>query len=300
MRNNAFQPQEMIAKAKTILFMGIVCLPLLFLSSNILAATDVKTIHGDNMAPTDSSAINTNFRGIGKELQNCVHKSSTETIHGYKYFIDPVSIGTFTATLGTITTLSGTSITETSGAFSSITSNSIVVSTLTASSATITALSMGGVLNMQSHKITNLTNGSSAQDGAAFGQIPLVATQAQEESGSVTTAWTAPGVQQNHPSSAKAWVIFVGTGTVTILASYNVSSITDNGTGDYSINFTTPFSSSYYSCICIAAQQSGGSNRICSRKNSSRSASSWNIHIFDTGGTNFDAEEVDATCYGDQ
>jgi hypothetical protein len=38
--------------------------------------------------------------------------------------------------------------------------------------------------------------------------------------------------------SAKAWVNFNGTGTVAIRASYNVSSITDNGTGNYTINFT--------------------------------------------------------------
>jgi hypothetical protein len=38
---------------------------------------------------------------------------------------------------------------------------------------------------------------------------------------------------------AKAWVNFNGTGTVAIRSSFNVSSITDNGTGDYTINFTT-------------------------------------------------------------
>ena len=38
--------------------------------------------------------------------------------------------------------------------------------------------------------------------------------------------------------SAKAWVNFNGTGTVAIRAAFNVSSITDNGTGDYTINFT--------------------------------------------------------------
>jgi hypothetical protein len=37
----------------------------------------------------------------------------------------------------------------------------------------------------------------------------------------------------------RAWVNFNGTGTPSIAASGNVSSITDNGTGDYTINFTT-------------------------------------------------------------
>lgn len=38
--------------------------------------------------------------------------------------------------------------------------------------------------------------------------------------------------------SAKAWVNFNGSGTVAIRDSFNVSSITDNGTGLYSVNFT--------------------------------------------------------------
>ena len=39
--------------------------------------------------------------------------------------------------------------------------------------------------------------------------------------------------------AAKAWVNFNGTGTVAIRESGNVTSITDNGTGDYTVNFTT-------------------------------------------------------------
>jgi hypothetical protein len=46
--------------------------------------------------------------------------------------------------------------------------------------------------------------------------------------------------------SAKAWVNFNGTGTVAIRAQYNVSSITDNGTGDYTVNFTTALADANY------------------------------------------------------
>jgi hypothetical protein len=46
--------------------------------------------------------------------------------------------------------------------------------------------------------------------------------------------------------SAKVWVNFNGTGTVAIRASYNVSSITDNGTGDYTINFTNALPDANY------------------------------------------------------
>ena len=47
-------------------------------------------------------------------------------------------------------------------------------------------------------------------------------------------------------NGAKAWVNFNGTGTVAIRASYNVSSITDNGTGTYTVNFTNAFSDANY------------------------------------------------------
>ena len=45
----------------------------------------------------------------------------------------------------------------------------------------------------------------------------------------------------------RAWVNFNGTGTVAIRASFNVSSITDNGTGDYTVNFATAMSDANYS-----------------------------------------------------
>lgn len=44
----------------------------------------------------------------------------------------------------------------------------------------------------------------------------------------------------------RAWVNFNGTGTVAIRASFNVSSITDNGTGDYTVNFTNAMPDANY------------------------------------------------------
>jgi hypothetical protein len=46
------------------------------------------------------------------------------------------------------------------------------------------------------------------------------------------------GQNVNVPNAAKAWVNFNGTGTVAIREDFNVSSITDNGTGSYTVNFT--------------------------------------------------------------
>ena len=47
-------------------------------------------------------------------------------------------------------------------------------------------------------------------------------------------------------SASKAWVTFKGTATQAIEGSQYVSSLVDNGTGDYTINFTSSFSSINY------------------------------------------------------
>lgn len=62
--------------------------------------------------------------------------------------------------------------------------------------------------------------------------------------------------------SAKAWVNFNGTGTVAIRASFNVTSITDNATGDYTINFTTAMPDANYSAVISG----GGTNGVFGSK----------------------------------
>lgn len=53
-------------------------------------------------------------------------------------------------------------------------------------------------------------------------------------------------VQNGMTGIAKAWVNFNGTGTVAIRDSFNISSVTRNGTGDYTLNFTTAMPNSNY------------------------------------------------------
>lgn len=59
--------------------------------------------------------------------------------------------------------------------------------------------------------------------------------------------------------TAKAWVNFNGTGTVAIRAAFNVSSITDNGTGNYTVNFATPMPDINF---CVASNVNGDSADI--------------------------------------
>ena len=62
--------------------------------------------------------------------------------------------------------------------------------------------------------------------------------------------------------AAKAWVNFNGD-TGAIRESGNVSSITDNGTGDYTVNFTTALTDANYS-FCSSAGNNSTANRIIS------------------------------------
>ena len=65
----------------------------------------------------------------------------------------------------------------------------------------------------------------------------------------------------------RAWVNFNGTGTVAIRASYNVSSITDNGVGDYTVNFTTALADANYSAVATTGRNGGGTGLIVDAAN---------------------------------
>jgi len=76
-----------------------------------------------------------------------------------------------------------------------------------------------------------------------------------------------PGGSTLYPSfDCRAWVNFNGTGTVAIRASGNVSSITDNGVGDYTVNFTTAMADTNFVSVCHGAggtpSNTGNYNRV--------------------------------------
>jgi len=122
----------------------------------------------------------------------------------------------------------------------------------------------------------NSTNGGTSVTTDTSGTLNIVTG-----SGAGATAVTVDGSQNvavngnmsfnsGYGSAAvaygcRAWVNFDGTGTVAIRASGNVSSITDNGAGDYTVNFTTAMPDINYSAVAnssavYANYFSGGAN----------------------------------------
>jgi hypothetical protein len=68
------------------------------------------------------------------------------------------------------------------------------------------------------------------------------------------------GTVANLPAyQCRAWVNFNGTNTVAIRASGNVSSVTDNDTGDYTVNFTTAMPDANYSAPMVCNGFDSGS-----------------------------------------
>ena len=80
-----------------------------------------------------------------------------------------------------------------------------------------------------------------------------------------TASATAPVFQDSAGTQigtlCRAWVNFNGTGTVDIRASFNVSTITDNGTGDYTVNFTNPMPDASYVTLGYGGETSNALNQ---------------------------------------
>lgn len=79
----------------------------------------------------------------------------------------------------------------------------------------------------------------------------------------------------------RAFVNFNGTGTVAIRASFNVSSITDNGTGDYTVNFTNAMPDANYATAGAIRRDTVGATSagVLTEKSESRSSSACSFEI---------------------
>lgn len=100
-------------------------------------------------------------------------------------------------------------------------------------------------------------NGSGSLTGLSVGGLPDgsvnnadLASNAVSTSKILNGAVTIDKMGANEASGlCKAWVNFNGTGAVAIRAQYNVSSITDNGVGNYTVNFATALADANYSWV---------------------------------------------------
>jgi hypothetical protein len=176
---------------------------------------------------------------------------------------DGLTVSTLNATTATIGALTATSATVTSLAATNFAVSGIV------SGLTVTTLRVLGETTGTTATFGNVTatqlnvSGSVTGTTATFG--PVITDTISEKTSdagvtidgllikdgvaaSATKLSTSSGSAPSY--SARAWVNFNGTGTVAIRSSGNVTSITDNGVGNYTVNFTTPMDDANYSVSC--------------------------------------------------
>lgn len=132
--------------------------------------------------------------------------------------------------------------------------NSVNITGANGISVTGNPITNSGTIALSLGNITP-TNVSTSTVTAANIAGAVVATQADQETSTSVITVVTPGRQQFHPSAAKSWAVFGVAGDVQ--ASYNVSSVTDTGTGVATVNFTTNFSSGSYPAIATLYDANG-------------------------------------------
>lgn len=131
-----------------------------------------------------------------------------------------------------------------------------------------------------------------------------IATNAEVEAATDTTRAVVPSAMNSHPGMVKAWVTFAGSNGA-IAASHNVGSVTRNGTGDYTVTFTIPFSSANY-CAHVTPSRDivlGGTAGMMGNTGTQLAGSS-QIFTNNSNGSGswiaIDAVKVCTSFYGDQ
>jgi hypothetical protein len=146
----------------------------------------------------------------------------------------------------------------------------------------------GSVLLQEPSTASNRTLTLPDADGTVIYSDASANLQFNSGYGSIATAY-----------GCRAWVNFNGTGTVAIRASGNVSSITDNGTGDYTVNFTNAMPDANYSVTgMVSAEGESATEKSDIRIRNSTALATTNCRIINEGRiATYDASQVCASFF---
>jgi hypothetical protein len=122
-----------------------------------------------------------------------------------------------------------------------------------------------------------------------------VAAAGYTTSAAVLTQFNATGSAPVY--ACRAWVNFNGTGTVAIRASGNVSSITDNGTGDYTVNITTAMPDANYAAVISDGRDGTDTTTLFGLVKASRTSSAVGVQTFNSGFSNTDCGSVNVSIF---
>jgi len=126
----------------------------------------------------------------------------------------------------------------------------------------------------------------------------MIATQAEQETGTATDKLVTSGRQHFHPGAAKAWAKFAADGTVA--ASYNITGVVKDSVGDWTVTIANDFSSADY--VVLLSVIDGDANTEFIIKVRTQAAGTFTIKCveFDAGGfPDADPDAIYFACYGD-
>ena len=142
--------------------------------------------------------------------------------------------------------------------------------------------------------VVDTLTGKSTSTTLTIGSTPVVSSSAN--------AMTIRGEGSNQTSIqqglAKAWLNLIGTGTIAILDSFNISGITDDGTGLYDSAFSVNMNNNDYSAAAAGGESddSGGNRSVGLR---ARATTGCNLRGFHDGSAATDLPDICVTMHGD-
>lgn len=243
------------------------------------AISDLSTTPGLN-SPSGSESpasiddyLRTHAAFIRQVSDASVKTSGAQTIDGAKTFSSPIA-GSITGNAATATVASGL--------------NAILPVDKGGTGQSTAADAFNALKQAASETATGVVELATAAEAQAGVDTARVLTPATLRSG-MNASGSAPVY------ACRAWVNFKGTDTVAIRAAGNVSSITDNGTGDYTVNFTTAMADANYAAKVNAGTSSGG----FSNTGSANQRTAGSVRLTTNNGSNVlaDFDLVDVTIF---
>lgn len=129
----------------------------------------------------------------------------------------------------------------------------------TTSSGLVTSADNSGSLQLQTNNGTTAVTISTAQIVTLANALPI-ASGGTGATSAGTALSNLGGLSGSSSQLAKAWVRFNNSGTIS--SSYNVSSITVNSTGYYTVNLTNALANADYSATATATASTGSNGNI--------------------------------------
>ena len=115
----------------------------------------------------------------------------------------------------------------------------------------------------------------------------------------ITDGTTTVGTSYVVNGSAKAWAHYTGVSTATIQGSLNASSITDNGTGIHTLNYTNAMTNAYYACPMGGRNSASGTYIGMGSGVGGVTSSSIQMRVIDGGSTFYDYPNITVAVHGD-